>query len=344
MFSIAFGYDTVAQTPAAWPNSVCVRAERHDEIAAVALKYGDEPMNLNQLRAFAAIAEEGSVTRAARRLAVSQPALSKQLSDLEASLGVSLCDRLPRGIRLTEAGQILRAHAERLRAVETAAEADIAALVGIDRGRLSVGASTTIGSYLVPELFGEFRRAHPGIALELQIANTRAIQSALLAGELDLALTEGFVDADALEVEIFDHDRMKVIVAPDHPWAARRKVRLRELSAAEIVLREAGSGTRDVIEAALAERGVVPRPVMALGSTEAVKRAVAAGLGIAIVSELTVGLELSSGRLVEVAVEGLTIRRALHLLRLGSRRPSASTAAFLQLLRHPGLVARAARG
>lgn len=301
-------------------------------------------MNLNQLRAFAAIAEEGNVSRAARRLSVSQPALSKQLSDLEASLGVTLCDRLPRGVRLTEAGQVLREHAERLRAVEAAAEADIAALVGADRGRLSVGASTTIGSYLVPELFGEFRREYPGIALELHIANTRAIQSALLAGELDLALTEGFADAEALDVQVFDHDEMRVIVAPDHPWAGRRKVKLRELATASIVLRERGSGTRDVIEAALAERGVTVEPVMALGSTEAVKHAVAAGLGIALVSELTVGLELATGRLVEVAVEGLAIRRALHLLRLRARRPSAPAAAFLQRLRRPGLVARAARG
>ena len=301
-------------------------------------------MNLNQLRAFAAIAEEGSVTRAARRLAVSQPALSKQLSDLEASLGVMLCDRLPRGIRLTEAGLVLREHAERLRAIEAAAEADIAALVGVDRGRLSVGASTTIGSYLVPQLFGEFRRTYPGIALELRIANTRAIQSALLAGELDLALTEGFVDAEPLEVEVFDHDEMRVIVAPDHPWAERRKVKLRELATAPMVLREVGSGTRDVIEAALAERGVALKPVMALGSTEAVKHAVSAGLGVAIVSELTVRLELATGRLVDVQVEGLAIRRALHLLRLAARRPSATAAAFLERLRAPGLVARAGRG
>jgi DNA-binding transcriptional LysR family regulator len=145
-------------------------------------------------------------------------------------------------------------------------------------------------------------------------------------------------------VQVFDHDEMRVIVAPDHPWAQRRKVKLRELATASIVLRERGSGTRDVIEAALSERGVTVEPVMALGSTEAVKHAVAAGLGIALVSELTVGLELATGRLVEVAVEGLAIRRALHLLRLRARRPSAPAAAFLQRLRRPGLVARAARG
>lgn len=292
-------------------------------------------MNLNQLRAFATIAEEGNVTHAARRLAVSQPALSKQLSELEQALGVVLCDRLPRGIRLTEAGRVLREHAERLLAVEAAAEADIAALVGADRGRLAVGASTTIGSYLVPELFGDFKRAHPGIVLELQIANTRAIQSALMAQELDLALTEGFVGSDALDVQVFEHDHMRVIVAPDHPWATRRRVRLRELAEAPIISRERGSGTRDVIEAALAERGLTIEPAMALGSTEAVKNAVAAGLGVAIVSELTVAIELSTGRLVEVDVEGLRIRRALHLLRLRARRPSVAAAAFLEHLWGP---------
>ena len=290
-------------------------------------------INLNNLRAFAAIADAGSVTRAAAALAISQPAASKHLSDLEQSLNLLLCERLPRGIRLTEAGRILHDYARQLLAIEAAAEADMAALATGERGRLSVGASTTIGSYLVPELFGAYRREHPGVELELKIGNTEAIQDALLEGSIELALTEGFVHSKALDVEIVAHDEMKVIVAPDHPWTERRRVRVADLARVPCIMRERGSGTRAVIEAALAERGVGLDPTMSLGSTEAIKNAVAAGLGIGIVSELTVGLELASGRLVGIDIEGFTIRRALHLLKLEGRRPSPAANTFSSLLR-----------
>lgn len=285
-------------------------------------------MNLNNLRVFAAIADAGSVTGAARALAISQPAASKHLSDLEQALELSLCERLPRGIRLTEAGRILHDYARQLLAIEAAAEADMAALATGERGRLSVGASTTIGSYLIPELFGAYRRRHPGVELELKIGNTEGIQDALLEGSIDLALTEGFVHSKALDMEVVAHDEMKVIVAPDHPWTSRRRVRVGDLARVPCIMRERGSGTRAVIEAALAERGVELEPSMSLGSTEAIKNAVAAGLGFGIVSELTVGLELVSGRLVEIALDGFSIRRALHLLRLEGRRPSPSAQAF----------------
>jgi DNA-binding transcriptional LysR family regulator len=293
-------------------------------------------INLNHLRVFAAVAEEGNVTRAAARLSVSQPAVSKQLGDLERALDLRLCDRLPRGVRLTEAGRRLRSHAARLLAVEAAAEAEMAALVEGERGRLSVGASTTIGSYLVPELFGRFKRRHPEIDLELHIANTQAIQAALVGGSLDLALTEGFVGAATLEAEVVAHDEMKLIVPADHAFTRRRRVRVGDLSRVPMIMRERGSGSRDVIEAALSARGVRLEPAMSLGSTEAVKNAVAAGLGVAFVSELTVGQELRSARLAVVEIDGFSIPRALHLLRLRGRRASAAAAAFEALLRQSG--------
>lgn len=290
-------------------------------------------MNLNQLRIFAAVAEEGNVTRAARRLAISQPAVSKQLADLEQSVSLRLCERLPRGVRLTDAGRILREHAVALLAVEAAAEADMAALAGAERGRLAIGASTTIGSYLVPRVLGELKRRHPGIDLHLEVANTQAIQDALLDGGLDLALTEGFVRSPALEVEVVAHDEMKLIAAPEHPWTSRRRVRVSDLTKTPLLLREPGSGTRDVVEAALAQRGISVEPALSLGSTEAIKSAVAAGLGVAFVSELTIDLELTTGRLVTVDVEAFRIPRALHLLRRRGRRATPAAQAFLDILR-----------
>jgi len=290
-------------------------------------------MNLNQLRVFTAVYREGSLTRAAQTLEISQPAVSKQLSDLEADLGAPLFDRLPRGVRVTQAGEVLQEHAQRILASERAAEAQIAELSGLGRGELSVGASTTIGSYLIPSLFGAFKRAHPALALSLEIANTAVIQAAVLDGRLDLGLTEGFVSSDALDVEVVASDEMVVIAAPGHPLLARTDVTARELTSQAVMMRERGSGTRDVIEAALRRRSIELEPSLSLGSTEALKNAVASGLGLAIVSRLSVQLELAVGRLSEVAVTDLQIHRSLHLLRLRHKGLNPAMAAFVELLR-----------
>lgn len=292
-------------------------------------------MNLNQLRVFAAIAAEGTFTAAARRLNVSQPAVSKQLGELEGAVGMALVDRLPRGVHLTEAGLVLVAHAERIFSAEAAAEADLAALAGLSRGRLRVGASTTIGSYLMPQLFGHFRREYPQVQLELEIANTEVIQRALVSGELDLAMTEGFVPPATLQVQVVHEDELILIAAPDHALSSAGQAAPSDLEQVPFIARERGSGTRDVIEAAFAERGLTVTPTMALGSTEAVKNAVIAGLGVAMVSRLTVELEVSSGRLVHVGTPGLSVRRALHLLTHQRRHPSPAATRFLALVRSP---------
>jgi DNA-binding transcriptional LysR family regulator len=289
-------------------------------------------LNLHQLRVFAAVAREGTVTGAAARLRVSQPAVSKQLSELEAALGISLFDRLPRGMRLTGAGEALARHARRILASEAAAEAELEALRGLSAGSLVVGASTTIGNYLVPDLFGRFSAVHPGIGLDLEIANTAVIQNALLEDRLDLGLTEGLVSSDQLEVEVFACDRMIAIAAPDHPLLARGAVTAAEFCAAPVLVREEGSGSRDIVESALARAGIELRPHMSLGSSEALKKAVAAGMGVAIISRLAVDLELATGRLVEIPLTDLPIERSLHLLQLRGKRPSPAAAAFLELL------------
>jgi molybdate transport repressor ModE-like protein len=298
-------------------------------------------INLNQLRVFQAVCEAGSITAAARSLRISQPAASKQLAELETSLGVPLVDRLPRGIRATAVGTVLSRHARRLFQEEKDAERALANLLGLERGRLAVGASTTIGNYLVPQLFGTLHKKHPNVTLELEIGNTAQIQQQLLEGRLDVGLTEGRVGADALEIAVFAHDEMVLIVAPNHPLLSSRErgagVSNRQLERLPFVVRERGSGTRDVVEDALRRRGLSLKPVMSLGSTEAVKNAVANGLGAAIVSRLTVELELSSGRLAALPVGDLSIQRALHLLTLEGKQQSPACREFLRVLheRHP---------
>lgn len=279
--------------------------------------------------------EQRSITGAAQALRISQPAVSRQLAEFEAALGTRLVDRLPRGIRPTAAGEMLGERARRIFAEEKAAEREIGELLGLHRGRLAVGASTTIGSYLVPQVFGDFGARHPDVTLELQIDNTHAIQNDVLAGGLDLGLTEGFADAEALDVNVFMHDEMVLIAGPDiagSPLAGVKSLRAAQLADVPFIVRESGSGTRDVIEAALVERGIEVRPAMRLGSTEAIKNAVVCGLGVAMVSRLTVALECEIGRLREVEVADLKIRRALHCLSLRGKQPSPAATEFLALL------------
>jgi DNA-binding transcriptional LysR family regulator len=290
-------------------------------------------MNLNHVALFLAVAEEGSVSRGAERLCISQPAVSKQLAELESALGSKLFDRLPRGVRLTEAGEVLLPYARRLFAVEREAETVLAELRGLERGRLAVGASTTLGSYVLPGILAAFKRRHPGIDLHLVIDNADGIRDALLDGALDVGLTEGRVDAPEIEAEVFMEDEIVAIAATDHPLLAEAPVMLERLAREPFVVREAGSGTRAVAERALGERGLSVRPVLTLGSTEAVKRAVFTGIGVAFVSGLAVGLDREAGRLAVVPLSDLTLRRPLLRIRLRSRSESPAMVAFRERMR-----------
>jgi len=290
-------------------------------------------MDLQKLRAFVAVARAGNVTRAAKQLSLSQPALSKQLAELEEALSAVLFDRLPRGMRLTAAGEVLLRHAERIYAAERAAESEIAELNGLRTGRLSIGASTTIGSYLIPGVFGAFQRAHPEVRLELEIANTAAIQALVSDGRIDLGLTEGNVPSEQFAVEVVHYDELVAVASAEHPLRKKRKLAPDELASAPFICRERGSGSREVIEAALAERGLELTPAMALGSTEAIKNAVAAGLGVAILSRLTVELELRAGRLALLDLRDFTLRRALYMVQLRGKHRGPAVESFVVKLR-----------
>ena len=298
-------------------------------------------INRNQLALFRAVAEAGGFSRAAGVVHVSQPAISMQVAELEEVLGTPLFDRLPRGVRLTDAGRTLLGYAQRIGALEEEAERAMRELRGLARGRLALGASTTIGSYLLPAVLGEFRRLHPAVELLLTIANTDEIKNRLVDHAIDLGLTEGAPPQDeALSARVFSEDELIVIAPPEHPLAVRaagearaRPITVRELCAQPMIVREPGSGTREVVDRALAARRVAPaREALTLSTTEAIKRAVAAGLGLAVVSRLCVGLELAGGGLVEVPVRDFTLRRPLHELTLRGRQRSPSAQAFGTLL------------
>ncbi len=289
-------------------------------------------MNRNHLALFHAVAEAGSISRAAERLCISQPAVSKQIAEFERAFGMPLFDRLPRGVRLTEAGTLLESFARRLLATETEAEAAMRELAGLDRGRLALGASTSIGSYLLPPVLAVFHRAHPAIEIALRIANTEQIQVLLEEGGLDIGFTEGFIHSGNLDATVFRDDELVVIAPPDSPLARLGALSAERIAREPLVAREAGSGTREVVERAFAERGLTPTTTVSLGSTEAIKRAVIGGMGIGIVSRLAVADECAGGRLVVLSVPNLVIRRPLHRLLLKGRHIGRASRAFLRVL------------
>ena len=290
-------------------------------------------LNLNALRAFAAVVERGGFTRAAAALRLSQPAVSKAVLGLEREVGMPLLERGPRAVRATEAGAALYERARELFAVERSAEDELRMLRGLEGGALRVGASTTVATYLLPPLLGTFQARHPGVALHVTSGNTRAVARALLGRRLDVALVEGPVDDARFAAEPWRDDELVLIAPPDHPLAGtRRPVSLAALAQAPYVSRERGSGTRAVAEAAFAAHGIHPRVVLTLDSTEAVKQAVAAGLGLSAVSRAAAADQLALERVREVRAAGLVIRRRLALLRLAGRRPSAPARAFEALL------------
>lgn len=290
-------------------------------------------INLHLLRLFRTVAECRSFSRAAEALNISQPAVSKGVRELESQLGCVLMERNPGGIGLTEAGSLLLAHAVDLFAVERRAEEDLQSLRGLAQGELHVGASTTIATYVLPRILGAFQDAHPDLQLRLTSANTQEVVERLLAREIDVALVEGPVEHPSLTAHDWLSDDLVVIVAPDHPLAQMRKTLVpADLDQVRHIVREPGSGTGEVVTAALEACGIRPERVMEVGSTEAIKQVVAAGLGIAMVSAAAAKDQIALGLLKVLSVEGLALRRPLYRLTLNGQHLKFAAAAFEQFI------------
>lgn len=246
------------------------------------------------------VARLGSVGRAAAEHRISQPAASARLRELERRIGLTLLHRTPRGSTLTGTGALV---ADWARVAIDAADAlavGLAALRATHESRLTVAASQTVAEYLLPAWLVALRAAHPGLAVTLQAANSSDVAAAVLAGQVELGFVEGPDLPGGLQDEVVATDRLTVVVAPGHPWAKRRRaVTAAELAATPLVSREAGSGTRRAFDQALGGL-TATAPLLELSSTTAIKHAVAAGSGTAVLSSLAVTAELAAGTLVAV--------------------------------------------
>ena len=290
-------------------------------------------LNLHLLRLFTTVVRTGSFSRAADALHISQPAISKGVRDFELQVGCRLLDRTPKGVRPTREGKALVRHAEALFAAERAAEDELLSLRNLDSGSLRIGASTTIATYMISDYLGTFHRNYPGIDLHLVIANTRDIADLMLAHDIEIALVEGPVEDDELESHAWRTDVMSLIVDPRHRFAAaERAIDSAALCDEVLIVREPGSGSREVVAQALAAEGIEPKRTLEIGSTEAIKQAVAAGLGVAIVSSATISDQVTLGRLKVVPMRDLQIERTLWQLKVPGRIEIPAATAFERMI------------
>jgi len=292
-------------------------------------------MKLHLVRIFSAVAQHMSFSRAAEALYISQPAVSKAVRELEHQLGVALFERGAGKLNLTEAGALLAERGRAIMAIEETAEEDLRVLKGLQRGILRIGSSTTIATYLLPPVIATYLREHPNIDLHLTIQNTHTILNLLLDYQVDIALVEGSVADERIECEPWRPDELVVIAAPGHPLvpkAGGQPVPVNRLADELFLMREPGSGTRETGEAALAAKGLSLRRTIELGSTETIKEAVAAGLGLAIVSKAAIADQLALNKLAILPCADLEIRRTFTRVRLIGRTPSPAARAFDQLI------------
>jgi DNA-binding transcriptional LysR family regulator len=295
-------------------------------------------MNLHLLRIFHAVAEQRSFSRAAEVLFISQPAVSKGVRQLERQLGLPLVERAPEGthgrrLRLSEAGEALLEHARGIFALEATAVQDIRARAGLTRGHLTLGASTTVAAYWLPPYLAELARQHDSVELSLRVGNTETIERAVIECAVDMAVVEGEVSDPRIAVTHWRDDAMHLAVPSDSALLRRRAPGSAELSAQTWLLREPGSGTRAVAEQLLRTHYITPARQIELGSNEGIARAVAAGVGIAILP-----VRLTRDLVALKALGSLELRssvqlqRPLYLLQLKDRRPSPLVHAACDLL------------
>ncbi|GAA3877229.1 LysR family transcriptional regulator [Streptomyces lannensis] len=286
---------------------------------------------LGALELLLAVARLGSLGRAARELGITQPAASSRIRSMERQLGVALVDRSPSGSRLTDAGALVTDWARRIVEAAEAFDAGAQALRGRRDSRLRVAASMTIAEYLLPGWLIALRGRRPDTAVSLLAGNSAAVVERLLADEADLGFVEGLSVPAGLDETVIAHDRLIVVTAPGHPWARRRRpLSAAELASTPLILREEGSGTRQVLDAAL---GGLARPLLELSSTTAVKASAVSGAGPAVLSELAVGEELAARRLVSVPVEDVRLDRDLRAVWRTGHRPAGPGRDLLALTR-----------
>jgi DNA-binding transcriptional LysR family regulator len=293
-------------------------------------------ITLRHLSIFEAVAKHGSISRAASELHLTQPAVSMQMKQLEEQIGLPLVDQIGRRMCLTEAGQALRVHANDIAAGMVELSASMAQFQGLERGLLRLTVLST-ANYFLPALIARFSARHPGVRVSLQVANREFVLSALADGITDLAIIGQPPHNVDIEAQHFKDNPLVVIAAPRHPLVGQKQVSLQRLAQETLVVRESGSGTRATVERHFTSHGLTIRTGCELGDNEGIKQAVRAGLGLAVVPAQTIELELQTGRLAVLSVEGFPIVRQWFVAHRTQKRLSAAASTFRNMLLAPAV-------
>ncbi|UTW11384.1 LysR substrate-binding domain-containing protein [Marinobacterium rhizophilum] len=297
-------------------------------------------LSLRQLRLFEATVRLGRLGLAAQEQAISQSAASQALKELERALGYSVLERVGRELVVTDAGQtILPRVRQILNLSDSLTQPDDRRIAGI----LRIAASVTIASYLLPGMIARFRRQHPDADAKLEITNTEGVLSRLEKGQAQLGLIEGPALHPSLDIVPWRSDQLVVFCGPDHPLARKSPLDTNLLADQEWILREAGSGTRAVLDAAMQAQGLKPRVALELTRHEAIKQSVRAGLGIGCLSGLIIADEVAAGQLIPLET-ALNLTRRFSWVCSPEHRNHALIQALLPQLKAPQLKDPAASG
>ncbi|MCQ6559081.1 LysR family transcriptional regulator [Paenibacillus mendelii] len=289
------------------------------------------------LLVFVTVAEKRSFTRTAEELHMTQPAVSQYVQTLEKTTGAKLLDRSNKYVRLTKAGEIVYHHAKEILGLYTRMDALVADLMQVASGPISIGSSFTFGEYVLPHVIADMLAEYPLIEPTIMIGNTADIGGALLAHQLDIGIIEGDYSHDKLRVTPFAEDVMDLIVSANHPFAAAApdfSVSLADMAPETWIVRERGSGTREAADRWFESFGFVPRNMMSFGSTQLIKESVEAGLGVTLLSRLSVRKELQLGTLRAVNAAGTPVKRKFSLVTHASPYHTKATQVFIACLQN----------
>ncbi len=277
-------------------------------------------MDIETLVVFAVVAREGSFTKAAAVMGVSQPSISERMQRLERQLRTPVFVRRGRGVGLTAEGVALRTLADRALTLSRETDEFMTGLLGLERGLIRGAASTTIAGYVLPAAIAKLRGKKPGVEVDIVVGNTAEMADAVERGDVGWALVEGPVAESRLAVRRFRDDELILIVSASHPWARRRRpIAPSALEGEAFIAREPGSGTGAVVDRALAGVGIRLVPRVRIADSRGIAEGVATGAGVGIVSELVAAALLQSGQVARVAIAGLSLVRPLSMVHLPGR-------------------------
>lgn len=293
-------------------------------------------MDDHKLKVFCIVAETKSFSKASEIIRLTQPAVSLQIQALEEVYSTKLFNRSGCVITLTKAGEMLYKYAKEISSLYLAAEREIGEFTGLTKGVIAVGASSTIGNYLLPYVVADFKRKYPKVGVHIHIGNTKNVVDYLNAGNVDIGLVEGEVQKQKLIVEKLITDEMVLIMSPYHHWANKSSVSIMSLTKEPLIFREEGSGTRQMIEKYFAKHGLSQQETkiaLIMGSTESIKGAVEEGLGVSIVSKWAAKKERKYGSLKTATFREDKLIRDFSLLRRRAKETSHTLEKFVDFLK-----------